>query len=110
MVLSSSDIARVGEGIALRDLMLKGYTILKWNPPDQLPGSNYIEAKEAVLRTHVLVQVKSAVKPSEPTSLSSEEEEKLKSHAKKVGFQPWEARVQLESDLKEGTVFWRRLE
>jgi hypothetical protein len=100
----------VGEGIALRDLMLKGFTILKWNTPEQLPGSGDIEAEEPGTKRHILVQVKSAVKPEVPDSLSTDLEEKLKSRASKMSAEAWEAKVQLHSSLKDGTVSWRRLD
>jgi hypothetical protein len=98
----------VGEGIAIQDLFKKGFTILKWNPPEQLPGGD-IEAMEAALRRRILVQVKSDVQPNPPHSLSTDEEEALKSRAMKIGAEAWEAKVQLDSSLQQGTVTWRRL-
>jgi len=99
----------VGEGIALRDLLVKGFAILKWNTPEQLPGSEYIEAEEPVTKKHIFVQVNSAVTPNVPSNLSSDEEGNLKSHAARKGGEAWEVKVQLVSSLKEGTVTWRQL-
>ena len=110
LAMAVSDFRRVGEGIALRDLMDKGFTILKWNTPEQLPDSGDLEAIEAVSRRHILVRVKSAVKPDVPTGLSSDEEGTLKSRASKASAEAWEAKVQLDASLQQGTVLWRRLE
>ena len=106
--MTSPDIARVGEGIAIRSLFDKGFTILKWNPPDQLPGGD-IEAEDATRKRRILVQVRSDVEPNVPASLSSNEEADLESRAMNGGAEAWEAKVQLHSSLQSGSVTWRQL-
>jgi hypothetical protein len=109
LALTASDVARVGEGIALRDLLLKGFTIQKWNTPEELPASSDIEAIEPVTKKLVLIRVKSAVEPNIPESLSSDLEGELKLRATKAGAEAWEAKVQLDTSLKQGKVSWRQL-
>ena len=109
LALTESDMARVGEGIVLCELLGKGFAILKWNTPEQLPDSGDIEVTEPITKNRMLIRVKSAVEPNVPDSLSNDEEENLKSRATKMGIEAWEAKVQLNSSLQDGTVSWRRL-
>jgi len=107
--LAATDVARVGEGIALRDLLLKGFTIQKWNTPQESPGKSDIEVVEPVTEKHILIQVKSAIEPNMPEDLSSDLENALKLHASQCGAEAWEAKVQLNERLSEGKVSWRQL-
>ena len=100
----------MGEGIALRELLLKGFAIQKWNSPEELPESVDIEAIEPITSKLQLIRVRSAVAPNIPEGLSSDLEGEMKIRAKNAGAEAWEAKVQLDSNLRQGTVSWRRLE
>ena len=102
--MTAVDVGRAGEAVIVKELQAKGYTIIRWDT--QSPGSSDIEANTG---THLLVQVKSAVSPNVAASLSSDEERNIKSRATRIGAQAWEARVQLDSGLRNGTVSWRHL-
>jgi Holliday junction resolvase-like predicted endonuclease len=94
-----------GERAAVSWLEDKGFTILKWDT--RSPGSTDIEAESG---KHLLVQVRTAVQPEDPPSLTSEEEDDIKSRAADKEAEAWEARVQLDSNLHLlGKIKWRKL-
>lgn len=100
------EIGQAGERIVVQWLRSKGYTIDNWDT--QAPGSTDIEAHHSTAK--ILVQVKSAVNPNEPSSLSSDEERNIKSRATRINAVAWEARVQLDSSLElNGDIMWRKL-
>ena len=101
------EIGQVGERIVVQRLEEAGYTIKRWDT--ESPGSTDIEAESSA--GHILlVQVKSAVHPNEPPSLSSDEERNIESRAMRIGADAWEARVQLSASLELiGEIQWRKL-
>ena len=102
---TAADIARAGERHAVDWLRAEGYSI-KWKT--QTHGSTDIEAQSSSKR--LLVQVKTAVYPTDADRLSAEEEEGITSRAERLGAQAWEARVQVSSSLDLiGNVLWRRI-
>ncbi len=79
---------------------------MKWNT--LAPGSTDIEAQSSTKR--LLVQVKTAVCPTDPDRLSAKEEKRITSRAARLGAQAWEARVQVGPNLDLiGNVIWRKI-
>ena len=104
-MMSSVDIGSIGERIVAQELVSKGY---RTNVDTKLPGSTDIEAKSSA--ANLLVQVKTAVSPNQPASLSSDEERNIKARATKISYQAWEAKVQLNESYKLiGKIVWRKL-
>ena len=100
------EIGQAGERIVVQWLRNYRFTIQGWDT--QSPGSIDVEAESS--KAHILVQVKSAVDPNEPPSLSSGEERNIKSRATRLGAEAWEARVQLDARLQFiGEIQWREL-
>jgi hypothetical protein len=57
-----------------------------------------------------LVQVKAAISPNNPESLSPEETQNIGSRATRLNAEAWEARVQLNANLQLiGEIQWRQL-
>lgn len=105
---TATQIGQAGEGAVVAWLQSKGFTVTKWNT--QAPGATDIEATTRTVS--LLVQVKAAISPSEPASLSTDEAARITSRATQTGMQAWEARVQLDASLKplgNITFTWRRL-
>ena len=96
---------QAGEAAAVAALKSEGWTITSWNT--QAPGSTDIEAASGSKK--LLVQVKSAVAPQSPGSLSSDEERNIKSRASRIGADAYEARVTLDQNLVATQVDWRKL-
>jgi len=97
-----------GERSVVTWLENKGFTIVKWDATS--PGSKNIEAKSGSARVHLLVQVRTSIQPEDPASLTSSEEEDIKSRATQIEAEAWEARVQLDSNLQLlGKIRWRKL-
>lgn len=98
-------IGQAGERIVAAWLATKGY---RTNVDTKLPGSTDIEASGT--NTSLLVQVKTAVSPNMAATLSSEELRNIKSRAASLGWEAWEARVQLDLKLKLASeILWRKL-
>ena len=105
MAYTQVEIGNKGEKLVGAFLKQKGYST---NIDTKAPGSTDIEARGS--KSSLLVQVKSAVKPNEPVSISSDEERNIKSRAAKLGWEAWEARVQLDASLNQvGEIKWRKL-
>jgi len=97
-----------GERSVVTWLEEKGFTVVKWHA--ESPGPRNIEAKSGSAQVHLLVQVRTSVQPEDPPSLTSSEEEDIKSRATQIGAEAWEARVQLDSNLQLlGKIKWRKL-
>ena len=48
--------------------------------------------------------------PDSPTSLSADEVKKITTHATKIGYEAWEALVQIDADGNLlGRIMWTRL-
>jgi hypothetical protein len=72
------------------------------------PSSTEIEARGNA--KSLLVQVKSAVQPDKPDTLSADEVRSLTERAARRGLEAWEARVQLDQQLRQvGEIQWRKL-
>jgi hypothetical protein len=100
------EIGQAGERFAVQALKNERWTIDVWNT--QAPGSTDIEAHSGPSK--ILVQVKSAIFPNEPTSLSSDEERNIKSRATRIGAKAYEARVHLNSNLTlKNEIQWKVL-
>ena len=106
MTTSAADVGRVGEGATVAYLKNKGFTVTSWNT--QGPGATDIEAVAG--QKGLLVQVKSAVSPNSPCSISDLEQQAIASRATRKGYEAWEARVQLDASLRPmGEPSWRKL-
>ena len=102
---TEGNIQQAGEKIVIDWLTQNGY---KMNPHSKFSHLGYIEAtgKERVL----LVLVKSAVHPAKPGSLLDTEVRGVLFHAHNYGYSPYEARVEIDKNLKLiGTIKWRHL-
>ncbi len=98
-------VGQAGEQIVGSALTGIGY---RTNIDTKTPGSADIEARGTA--ASLLVQVKTAVYPNEPANMSSDEERNIKSRATKLGYEAWEARVQVNSLMKLlGQIRWRKL-
>lgn len=102
---TSTEIGTAGESAAVAALKGKGWTISRWDT--KAPGSTDIEAVSG--NSKLLVQVKAAVHPQAPASLSNEEERNIKSRAAKIGASAYEAKVTLNADLTLLNSEWRQL-
>jgi len=99
-------VGQAGEKIVGAWLAGRGYTT---NIDTKLPGSTDIEAVGST--ASLLVQVKTAVSPSGPPAVTSEEAGSISARAKRLGWQAWEARVAVDRDLRPvGEIQWRRLD
>lgn len=102
---TSTDIGRIGEQIVAQELKEKGY---QTNVDTKQAGATDIEAEAPTNK--LLVQVRTAVLPSLPASLSALEGTELKARASQLGLQAWEAKVQLDFTLKQiGKIQWRQI-
>ncbi len=99
------DIGTAGEAAAVNELKSQGWKIHKWNTKS--PGSTDIEASKGEKK--ILVQVKSAVPPDVPASLSADEERNIKSRAIKSGASAHVAKVTLDRSLKAIDVSWKKI-
>ena len=98
-------IGQAGEAAAVAVIKGKGWIITNWNT--QAPGSTDIEAASG--QKKLLVQVKAAVAPSAPASISGDEERNIKSRATRIGADAYECRVTLDQSLNATSVSWRQL-
>lgn len=103
----STEIGQIGEKLVAEYLKnVKGYHKVIQNTKG--PGATDIEAIGTKIR--LLVQVKTAVLPNEPSCLTSDEENRIKSRAASMSAEAWEARVMLDSQHKPtGQFKWRKL-
>jgi Holliday junction resolvase-like predicted endonuclease len=99
-------VGLAGERIVVDWLTAKGYKIDRWDT--QSPGSTDIEASGTTKR--LLIQVKSATAPGEPSALSTDEIANIKSRAAKVPAEAWQAQVHLDSQLAQvGEIKWTKV-
>ncbi len=100
------EIGQAGERIVAEWLSKKGYHT---DIDTRAPGSTDIEARGRT--KSLLVQVKAAVQPNKPVSLSSEEERNITSRATRLGYGAYEAEVQIDDKLQlVGEIQWRDLQ
>jgi hypothetical protein len=104
-MLTAAQIGRIGELYVTRWLQGSNYACRQ---NTQLPGSTDIEATGMVNK--LLVQVKTAVYPSSPASLSAEEKKAIVARANRNGRQAWSAQLQI-NDKGEmvGDITWAKL-
>jgi hypothetical protein len=57
-----------------------------------------------------LVQVRAAIAPSHPESLSARELRELRALARRCGASPWEARIIVRRNLHPAAILWRKVE
>ena len=94
-------VGRTGERVVVRSLTDEGYVINAWNTASPAPAD--IDATRE--RVHILVQVRSAIYPNEPTNLTQEEAQHLKSRATAISATPVIATVQFtDASLEALTV------
>jgi hypothetical protein len=99
------DIGSAGERIVEKHLRQRSYAT---SIDLRKTGSTIIRALGRL--TKLLVEVRTAVSPDAPTSLSADDVKKITSLAAKIGYEAWEARVQIDSDGGQlGKIIWTRL-
>jgi hypothetical protein len=102
---TTAQTGTIGERLVARWLEEHGYST---NIDNKGSGAAGIEARGNT--RSLLVQVKSAVQPGTPATLSSDEERETSSRAAGLGLEAWEARVQLDQQLRQvGDIQWRKL-
>lgn len=112
---TSSEIGSIGEKAAVDWLRNNGFTVSNWNT--QGAGSTDIEAcikqLNGVLKPALLVQVKTAIFPNSPVSVSLAELQKITTRANNLCVEAWEAKVQLGQSFaglfRTGEIQWRKL-
>ena len=105
-MVTAMQVGQAGERIVVDWLRAKRYSVDRWDT--QSPGSTDIEARGTAIT--VLVQVKSAVAPNQPSALSRDEVAAIKSRAAKMSGEAWQAQVQLDSQLRVvGEIKWMKL-
>ncbi len=103
--LAQVEIGQAAERIVGRALIENGY---RTNIIDtKTSASTYIQATSDNGKS-ALVHVKVALLPNFVPALSVEEERNIKSRASQLGYEAWEARVQLDSKFSlVGKIRWR---
>ena len=89
----SQNVGSRGEAVVREDLRAKEWAVLQ---NTRLPGSTDIEATKN--NSSILVQVKSALHPSAPDGLSSDEKRNIKSRASRIDATSYLAQVQFYND------------
>ena len=104
-IKSEAEIGSIGENFVAAKLRMDEWLV---KVDTKLPGKTDIEAKGKNNKS-LLIQVKTGVSPNKPTSLSREEEGAIKRRAGQLGYEAWEARVQLNDDYSLNEISWREL-
>jgi hypothetical protein len=104
-MLTAAQIGNIGEVYTTRWLQGHGYAC---HQNTQLPGSTDIEATGALNK--LLVQVKTAVYPNSPVSLTAEQKKAIVTRANRLGRQAWLAQLQINSQGGlVGDIAWAKL-
>jgi hypothetical protein len=104
-MLTAAQIGTIGEIHTTNWLKARNYSCYR---NTQLPGATDIEANGNP--TSLLVQVKTAIWPNLPASLSTEEIQAIVARAKRTGRQAWVARLQINNEgALIGDIAWTRL-
>ncbi len=99
--MDAAQIGQYGEQHVAAWLRQRGYTV---NRNTRLPGSTDIEADG---KETILVQVKTAVSPSEPSYPSSDEIRNIKSRASNTNRTAYVAQVTIDSaGILAGEIKW----
>jgi len=98
-------VALAAEQAAVDWLAEDGWTITQWDT--RSPGSTHIEARTSSQK--LLVRVKGAAYPDIPKGLTFEEEEQIRTIAKRMKAEAWEAKVWLDRNLDSKSIVWRKL-
>ena len=94
-----------GERHVMSDLASKGYYCLRNKRSPVYTGIEAIKGTKVTL-----VHVKTAVHPSAPDSLSTEETARVKNRAIRMGWEAWLAQVQIDDfGLMLGSITYTRL-
>lgn len=102
--MDAAQIGNYGEQHVASWLRLKGYTV---NQNTRLPGSTDIEADG---QERILVQVKTAVSPNEPSYPSADEIRNIKSRASNINRTAYAAQVTIDSSANlVGEIRWSKL-
>ncbi len=96
---TASEIGKAGEQTIVNNLKSDGWNIDKWDT--KAPGSTDIEASKN--KTAILVQVKSAVAPAEPASLSADELKDIKARAARLSRTAYASKVKLNPQTLAST-------
>jgi len=103
--MEPAEIGNRGERYATGELQSKGFTCYR---NTQLPGSTDIEARSG--GKGVIVQVKTAMYPFYPNSLSTDERSRIVGRANRNGWEAWLAQVQIDGrGALIGSVHWTKL-
>jgi hypothetical protein len=104
-MLTSSAIGAAGEKIVTAALTRMGYSCYR---NTQQAGSTDIEATSST--KNLLVQVKTSVYPDVPADLSGEERRNITSRATRLGYEAWQAKVQInDNEELVGQINWLKL-
>jgi Holliday junction resolvase-like predicted endonuclease len=95
------DIGRAGEQLVVNWLRANGWCVESWNT--QGSGATDIVASKSWIR--VLIQVKTALYPNSPASVSDVERRAICSRAKRTGCQAYVAQVMLDWNTLE-PIWW----
>ena len=102
-IVDTAQIGQYGEQHVAAWLRQQGYTV---NQNTKLPGSTDIQADGP---KSILVQVKTAVPPNEPSYPSSDEIRNIKSRATNTNRSAYIARVKIDSEAKlVGEIKWTK--
>jgi hypothetical protein len=72
------------------------------------PGVTDIEAVSPQIK--MLIQVRAAIHPNEPPTLTPEEIPPFQLRAQNKSFEPWEARIQFDTGHQlVGQIIWKKL-
>jgi hypothetical protein len=99
------DVGSIGVRIVAQWLSKQGY---RTRMNFVLSSATDIEAVDQ--NTKMLIQVRTAVLPAEPVSLTPKEVALFQSRAWDKCFEPWEAKIQLDAaNALVGQIMWKKL-
>lgn len=100
--LTPQQVGAIGEKLVAEWFRDRGYTVTEGTSQ---AGSTDIQAVSG--KNKYLVQVKTAIYPNEPASLSSDEARNLKSRATRIGYSARLAQVTINADgTQRGEIVW----
>jgi hypothetical protein len=104
-MLNTTEIGAAGEKIVNAWLLQNGYNT---DLDTRQPGSTNIQAVSQ--KASLLVQIKSSVAPNVPADLSTDEMRNIKARTLPIGFQAWQVKVTIDSQLRLiGSIQWNHL-